>query len=182
MYLYIKKSKFLNKKQLLVHFVPCHHLIYVNVSSLKILERAYVSLLSFSSKGPSIKDVGISLAVFDPPPPPPCRNFDPDLPNFHLLISCNIGISDPPSPLKYSYVFYGWPLVFGCSRTKSLCFAYVALHWEDMSRKGASLVPHFFYNVSPVSVKALLYGSIHRQRYQSNGIPVGSSTSNHKLG
>ena len=69
-YLYIKKSKFLNKKQLLVHFVPCHHLIYVNVSSLKILERAYVSLLSFSSKGPSIKDVGISLAVFDTPPPP----------------------------------------------------------------------------------------------------------------
>ena len=49
-YLNINKSKFLNKKQLLVHFVPCHHLIYVNVSSLKILEqRAYVSLLSFSS-------------------------------------------------------------------------------------------------------------------------------------
>ena len=28
--------------------------------------------------------------------PPPCRNFDPDLPNFHLLISYNIGIWDPP--------------------------------------------------------------------------------------
>ena len=43
-------------------------------------------------------------------PPPPCRNFDPDLPNFHLLISCNIGIWDPPPPLKYFDVFYGWPL------------------------------------------------------------------------
>ena len=27
----------------------------------------------------------------------------------YLLISCNIGISNPP-PLKYSDVFYGWPL------------------------------------------------------------------------
>ena len=45
-------------------------------------------------------------------PPPPCRNFDPDLPNFHLLISCNIGIWNlpRPSPLKYSDVIYGWPL------------------------------------------------------------------------
>ena len=45
-------------------------------------------------------------------PPSPCRNFDPDLPNFYLLISCNIGISDPllgPFPLKYSDVCYGWP-------------------------------------------------------------------------
>ena len=42
-------------------------------------------------------------------PPPPCRNFDPDLPNFYLLISCNIGIWDPPPHLKYSDVFYGWP-------------------------------------------------------------------------
>ena len=31
-------------------------------------------------------------------PPPPCRNFDPDLPNFYLLISCTIGIGDPPPP------------------------------------------------------------------------------------
>ena len=31
-------------------------------------------------------------------PPPPCRNFDPDLTNFYLLISFNIEISDPPSP------------------------------------------------------------------------------------
>ena len=28
-------------------------------------------------------------------PPPPCWKFDPDLPNFYLLVSCNIGISDP---------------------------------------------------------------------------------------
>ena len=33
-------------------------------------------------------------------PPPPCRNFYPNLPNFYLLISYNIGISDPPSPPK----------------------------------------------------------------------------------
>ena len=31
-------------------------------------------------------------------PTPPCRNFDPDLPSFYLLISCNIGIWDPPPP------------------------------------------------------------------------------------
>ena len=37
-------------------------------------------------------------------PPPPCRNFDPDLPNFYLLLSCNNEICDPPSPLKYSDV------------------------------------------------------------------------------
>ena len=43
-------------------------------------------------------------------PPPPFRNFDPDLPNFYLLIFCNIGISDLSPPLKYSDVFYGWPL------------------------------------------------------------------------
>ena len=62
-------------------------------------------------KGPSIKDVRIFWGHFWPPPPP-CRNFDPDLPNFYLLISCNIKISDPPSPLKYSDVFYGWPPTF----------------------------------------------------------------------
>ena len=48
------------------------------------------------------------LAVYLWYPPPPCRNFDPDLPNFFLLISCNIRISEP-LPLKYSNVFYGWP-------------------------------------------------------------------------
>ena len=42
-------------------------------------------------------------------PPPPCQNFDPDLPNFYFLISCNIGIWDHPPPLKYADVFYGWP-------------------------------------------------------------------------
>ena len=29
-------------------------------------------------------------------PPPQCENFDTDLPIFYLLISSNIGISDPP--------------------------------------------------------------------------------------
>ena len=32
--------------------------------------------------GPSIKDVGIFLAIFDTLLPP-CQNFDPDLPNFY---------------------------------------------------------------------------------------------------
>ena len=61
--------------------------------------------------GPSIKDVRIFWDIFDTPlRAPPCRNFDPDLPNFYLLISCNIGISDLPTPtLKYSDAFYGWP-------------------------------------------------------------------------
>ena len=44
-------------------------------------------------------------------PPPPCRNFNPDLSNPYLLISCNIEIWDPPPSLKYSDIFYGWPLV-----------------------------------------------------------------------
>ena len=51
-------------------------------------------------------------------PPPPCRNFDPDLPNFYLLISCNIGIWDPPPPLWYSDVFYGWPI---CAISTTFC-------------------------------------------------------------
>ena len=33
-------------------------------------------------------------------PSPPCWKFDPDLPNFYLLISCNIRIWDDPSPLN----------------------------------------------------------------------------------
>ena len=45
-------------------------------------------------------------------PPPPCWNFNPDLPNPYLQISCNFEIWDPPSPPppKISDVFYGWPL------------------------------------------------------------------------
>ena len=68
----------------------------------------YLSLLAM---GLSIKDVWIFMAVFDTPPPP-CRNFDPDLPNFYLLKFWNIGIWDPTNlpSLKYSDFFYGWPL------------------------------------------------------------------------
>ena len=51
--------------------------------------------------GSSIKDVGIFLAFFDTPLP--------HVGILTLLISCNIWILDPPSPLKYSDVFYGWP-------------------------------------------------------------------------
>ena len=47
-------------------------------------------------------------------PPPLCRNFYPDLPNSYLLMSCNIEIWDPPPPLEYSDVFYGWPLWWMC--------------------------------------------------------------------
>ena len=35
------------------------------------------------------------LNVFDTSLPSPCRNFEPDLPNFYLIIFCNIRISDP---------------------------------------------------------------------------------------
>ena len=43
-------------------------------------------------------------------PSPPCRNFNPNLPNPYLLISCNIFATskfETPLPLKYSDVFYG---------------------------------------------------------------------------
>ena len=56
--------------------------------------------------GPSIKDVRI-FWPFLIPPSPPYRNFDPYLPNFYLLISCN---TEFETLLKYSDVFYGWPL------------------------------------------------------------------------
>ena len=65
------------------------------------------ALLSFRrDMGPSIKDVGIFWPFLIPPPP--CRNVDPDLPNFYLLILCNIRIW---GPLKFSDVFYGQPLI-----------------------------------------------------------------------
>ena len=57
-----------------------------------------------------IKDVGFLWAVFDTPPPP-CRNFDPDLPNFYLLISCNIGILDTPPPYNILTSFMDGPIL-----------------------------------------------------------------------
>ena len=64
----------------------------------------------FLSWGPSIKDVGISLAVFDTPLPHVGILTLIYLTYTYLLISCNIGIWDPPcTPLRYSDVFYGWP-------------------------------------------------------------------------
>ena len=57
-------------------------------------------------------------------PPPPYRNFDPDLPNFYDLISCNIGIWDSPPPLKYSDVFYGWPLCANCAERINIKYVY----------------------------------------------------------
>ena len=43
-------------------------------------------------------------------PPPPCRNFDPDLPNFYLVISCNIEIRDPLPPWSIPTSFMDGPL------------------------------------------------------------------------
>ena len=60
-------------------------------------------VIMISCKWLSIKDVEIFWPFLIPPPP--CRNSDPNLPNFYLLIYCNIGISVPPLPLKYSDVF-----------------------------------------------------------------------------
>ena len=62
--------------------------------------------LTFSLTLIFIKDVRFFLPFLIPPPP--CQNFDPDLPNFNLLISCNIRIW---GPLKFSDVFYGQPLI-----------------------------------------------------------------------
>ena len=60
---------------------------------------------TFSLQGAVHKRCRNFLAVFDTPlPHAPCRNFDPDLPNSYLLISCNIRISNP-LPLKYSDFF-----------------------------------------------------------------------------
>ena len=57
----------------------------------------------FMPMGSSIKDVESFWPFLMPPT---CRNFDPDLPNLYLLISCNIGILDPLLFLKYFDVFY----------------------------------------------------------------------------
>ena len=65
-----------------------------------------------AGQGPSIKDVG-NLAVFDTPIPP-CRNFDPDLSNFYLLISCNIGIQDPYSPFPKIFRRILWKTLVPC--------------------------------------------------------------------
>ena len=58
-------------------------------------------------QGPSIKDVDVFWPFLIPPSP--CRNFNLDLPNLYLLLSCNIEIW-ALLPLKYSDVFYGWTL------------------------------------------------------------------------
>ena len=53
----------------------------------------HVKLEMCQGRGPSIKNVGIVFDVFYTP-----RYFDPDITNFYLLISCNIGILDPLPP------------------------------------------------------------------------------------
>ena len=63
---------------------------------------------SRQGRGPSIKDVGIFLAVFDTPLP-----HVGILTLIYLLLPSNIlqhRNLRPPSALKYSDVFYGWPL------------------------------------------------------------------------
>ena len=79
-----------------------NHTVFI-AKSIAISRANYDSMLFMSSRtlsdantnitlGPSIKDIRTFLAVSDTS----YRNFDPHLPNFYLLISCNIGISDPP--------------------------------------------------------------------------------------
>ena len=55
-------------------------------------------------KGLSIKDIGIFFGHFWYPPPP-CRNSNPDLPNFYLLISFNIEIWDPPPKILRRFLW-----------------------------------------------------------------------------
>ena len=54
----------------------------------------------------------IFLAVFDTPLTP-CRNFDPDIPDFYLLKSNFLQHLNlrPPSRIKYSDLFFGWPSI-----------------------------------------------------------------------
>ena len=54
-------------------------------------------------------------------PPSPCRTFDPHLPNFYLLISCHISISDPllgPFPPKIFRRLLWMAPWFAVARTK----------------------------------------------------------------
>ena len=74
-----------------------------NIPLSKFKENSWIIILYM---GPSIKDVGIFLAVFVTPSP-----MSEFWPWFNLLLPSNIlqhrNLS-PPSPLKYSDVFYGW--------------------------------------------------------------------------
>ena len=96
------------------------------------------------NRGPSIKDVGFFLAIFDP-----------DLLNFYLLISCNIGIPDPPPPKIFRRLLWMAPMDLGCvlSKGKRECdpslkfsfstkrrtkrvFSLVSLYLQQKFRKG----------------------------------------------
>ena len=89
-------------------------------------------------------------------PPPPCWNFDSDLPNFYILISCNIRISDPPSPLKYYDVFYGWPHSTFVANVNKTNKSWVFWLFVDNSHT----LPRSFANIFPINSNAVVPDTI----------------------
>ena len=67
-------------------------------------------------------------------PNPPCRNFDADLPNFYLLISCNIGISDPLPPKIFKRLLWMPPYVLEFFKTMWFYFPCTASNFWDFFR------------------------------------------------
>ena len=117
------------------------------------LKRIFVGkigmFLSSSHQGPSIKDVGIFLAIFDTPPPP-CQKFDPDLPNLIYLISCNIDIWDPPKIFRRLLwmtlqISPRWP----CSLTFQAC--------RSQGGKGSDCPPDFDRSLNPIPTRVADY-------------------------
>ena len=62
---------------------------------------------------------------------PPCRNFHADLPNFYLLISCNIGISDPLPPKIIQRLLWMPPYVLEFFKKMWFYFPCTALNFWD---------------------------------------------------
>ena len=66
-------------------------------------------------------------------PPPPCRNFDPDLPNVYILISCNIQISDPLPPKIFQRLL--WMAPYAHSDTTELYYyMYIQIYSEKTNK------------------------------------------------
>ena len=99
------------------------------------------------TKGPFIKDVGNFFGRFWYPPSP-CRNFDPDLPNFFLLISCNIGIWDAPSPPLKTFRLLWWMAL----KVMSLSFIYPPISLSLLVFFGSSASWKFDSQMKPLKV------------------------------